>query len=232
VAGVFLLAIVMAISVALIMARFAYYPLFNAPRESLFLTTIGSSIILEYGAQLIWGPNTRAFPIKFPEASFSLGSADITNMQIIILLVAGVSMLILTTFVQKTKIGMAMRATAENMGTARLMGVGVNKIVYATFIAGSTLAAIAGLLVSLYYNAVYPMMGFKICLVAFAASVLGGIGSIPGAMLGGLVMGVTETLGAAYISSGFRDGFAFIVLILCLMFRPAGLLGKATIEKV
>ena len=137
VAAAFLLAVVVAILVALIMARFAYQPLFNAPRESLFLTTIGSSIILEYGAQLIWGPSTKPFPIKFPVEIFNLGSAQITSMQIIIMVVAGISMLILTVFVQKTRIGMGMRATSQNMNTARLMGVNVDKIVFATFIAAA-----------------------------------------------------------------------------------------------
>ncbi len=231
VAAAFLLAVVMAILITLIMARYAYRPLFNAPRESLFLTTIGSSIILEYGAMLIWGPNTQPFPIKFPVTTFSIGSAEISSMQIIILAVAGIFMLILTAFVQKTRLGMGMRATSQNMNTARLMGVNVDRIVYATFIVGSTLAAIAGLMVAIYYNAVYPLMGFNICLVAFASSVLGGIGSIPGAMIGGIVMGLAEALGAAYISSGFRDGYAFIILILCLLLRPSGLLGKAIIEK-
>jgi branched-chain amino acid transport system permease protein len=231
VAAAFLLAILMAVSVTLIMARYAYRPLFNAPRESLFLTTIGSSIILEYGAMLLWGPDTRPFPIKFPMVIFNIGSAEITSTQIIIMAVAAISMLILTTFVQKTRLGMGMRAASQNMNTARLMGVNVDRIVYATFIAGSALAAIAGLLVAVYYNAVYPLMGFQICLIAFASSVLGGIGSIPGAMIGGIVMGLAEALGAAYISSGFRDGYAFIILILCLMLRPSGLLGKAIIEK-
>lgn len=226
------LAMAVAVVVALTMARFAYRPLFDAPRVSLFLTTVGSSIVLEYGAQLVWGPETRPFPFKFVESFYSLGTGRISSLQILILLVAGAAMLALHVFVHRTKLGMAMRATAQSMTTARLMGVNVDRVVYATFVVGSVLAALAGLLVALYYNAVYPMMGFKICLVAFASSVLGGIGSIPGAMLGGVLMGVAETFGAAYISSSFRDGFAFGVLALCLLFRPSGLLGKAVVDKI
>jgi branched-chain amino acid transport system permease protein len=226
------MAIIAAIVVALTMARFAYKPLFSAPRISLFLTTIGASIFLEYGAMQIWSPKTHAFPYVFANPIFLIGGARVSLLQIIMIVISVLLMAGLTLFVKKTKLGKAMKASSHNMNVARLMGINVDAVVYITFIIGSLLAAVAGLLIAVYYNAVYPLMGFKICLIAFASSVLGGIGIIPGAMLGGLIMGVTESLGAAYISSSFRDGFAFAVVIIFLLLRPAGILGRHVPEKI
>jgi len=226
------LSVLAAIAVALVMARFAYKPLFDQPRISLFLTTIGASIILEYGAMYIWTPQTHAFPYTFANPVFSVAGARISMLQIVMIGVSVVLMIGLSVFVRSTKLGKAMKACSHNMAVARLMGIKVNAVVYMTFIIGSFLAAVAGLLIAIYYNAVYPLMGFKICLIAFASSVLGGIGIIPGAMLGGLIMGVAESLGAAYISSSFRDGFAFAVVIIFLLLRPAGILGRNVQEKI
>lgn len=228
----FIIGMIGAAAVGVTMARFAYKPLFEANRINIFLAAIGASILLENFAMLVWGPQTNAFPDLIPNHEFHVLGLQFTTLQIIILITAAVLMVGLTLLVQKTKLGVAMRCTAQDMDTARLMGINTDRMVYSTFALGSSLGAAAGVLVGMYYQAVFPMMGFMPGLKAFVAAVLGGIGSIPGAMLGGLVLGISESLGAAYISSGFRDGIAFIILILILLVKPSGILGKRTQEKV
>jgi branched-chain amino acid transport system permease protein len=219
--------------VALIVARLAYMPLLDRPRNALVLTSVGASFFLVNLAQLLWGASVRPFPS--PEVlttTHEIGSVIISDFQILIMVVCFVSLGVLTFFVTRTRLGIAMRATSANMTAARLMGIPARFVVYVTFAIGSLMAVLGGVLIGTYYNAVWPTMGFKIGLAAFSASILGGIGSLPGAVLGSFLIGVAESLGASYISSGFRDGVAFAVLILILLVRPWGLIGQPEVENI
>lgn len=220
--------------VALIVSRLAYMPLLDRPRNALVLTSVGASFFLVNLAQLLWGASVRPFPRPevLPNNTHEIFGVIISDFQIIILLVCLISMGILTFFVTKTRLGIAMRATSANMTAARLMGIPARFVVYVTFSIGSLMAVLGGVLIGIYYNSVWPTMGFKIGLAAFSASILGGIGSLPGAVLGGFLIGVAESLGASYVSSGFRDGVAFAVLILILLVRPWGLIGQPEVENI
>lgn len=216
----------------ILIERFAYRPLRTAGRMAPLLSAIGVSIFLANAAQLVWGTETHPFPQTTQVSSLSLGSITVTNLQIYILLLSIVLMFGLQILVSKSAWGVAMRATSYNMNHARLMGINVDRIISLTFAVGSALAAAAGVMVGVYYDAVYPTMGYSAGLKAFTAAVLGGIGSIPGAMLGGLLLGMAENLGAAYLASGYRDAIAFGILVLVLLFKPTGLLGKIYQQKV
>ncbi|WP_313233542.1 branched-chain amino acid ABC transporter permease [Tissierella praeacuta] len=216
----------------ILIAKFAYSPVFKAPKINLFLSAVGVGIFLENFAMLIWGPETQSFPTVINNKVFSFMGIRVNTIQLIILGTTIVLVAVLTYIVQYTRIGRAMRCVSQDMDVSRLMGINTNKVVYFTFALGSSLGAAAGTLVAIYYKAAYPMMGYVPGLKAFIAAVIGGIGSIPGAMLGGLIMGVSESLGAAYISSGYRDAIAFIILIIILVLKPDGLLGKGIKEKV
>lgn len=216
----------------ILIAKFAYSPVFKAPRINLFLSAIGVAIFLENFAMLVWGPETQSFPNVINNKIYNFLGLRISTLQVIILGATIVLVGVLTYVVQYTKIGRAMRCVSQDMDVSRLMGINTNRIVYFTFALGSGLGAAAGTLVGMYYKAVYPMMGFVPGLKAFIAAVIGGIGSIPGAMLGGIIMGISESLGAAYISSGYRDAIAFVILIIILLLKPEGLLGKGIKEKV
>ena len=219
--------------------RVAYRPLRRAPRLAPLITAIGVSIVLQNIAMIIWGRQYIAFPPLLPEDTYTIAGASITLLQIFIFLLATAIMAGLIFLVQKTRLGRTMRATAQNPEVAGLMGVNVNNVISSTFIIGSALAAVAGLMVSAYYGLAHYYMGFLLGLKAFSAAVLGGIGNLGGAMLGGLLLGVIESLGAGYIGpltggvlgSHYQDVFAFFVLILVLVFRPSGLLGERTSER-
>ena len=219
--------------------RVAYRPLRHAPRLAPLITAIGVSIVLQNIAMIIWGRQYIAVPPLLPEDTYTIAGASITLLQIFIFLLAIVIMAGLIFLVQKTRLGRTMRATAQNPEVAGLMGVNVNNVISSTFIIGSALAAVAGLMVSAYYGLAHYYMGFLLGLKAFSAAVLGGIGNLGGAMLGGLLLGVIESLGAGYIGpltggvlgSHYQDVFAFFVLILVLIFRPSGLLGERTSER-
>ncbi|MCK9445020.1 MAG: branched-chain amino acid ABC transporter permease [Tissierellaceae bacterium] len=228
----FLFGMVGAAAFGIAIAKFAYSPVFKAPRINLFLSAIGIAIFLENFAMLIWGPETQSFPSVINNKVYSFIGIRISSLQLIILGSTIVLVGILTYVVQYTKLGRAMRCVSQDMDVSKLMGINTDRIVYLTFALGSGLGAAAGTLVGMYYKAVYPMMGFVPGLKAFIAAVIGGIGSIPGAMLGGLIMGISESLGAAYISSGYRDAIAFIILIIILLLKPEGLLGKGIKEKI
>ncbi len=228
----FLFGMVGASLFGILIAKLAYSPVFKAPRINLFLSAIGVAIFLENFAMLIWGPETQSFPTVIVNKAYNFLGFRINTLQLIILGSTIVLVGILTYVVQYTKVGRAMRCVSQDMDVSKLMGINTNRIVYFTFAIGSGLGAAAGTLVGMYYKAVYPMMGFVPGLKAFIAAVIGGIGSIPGAMLGGLIMGVSESLGAAYISSGYRDAIAFIILIIILLVKPEGLLGKGIKEKI
>lgn len=219
--------------------RVAYRPLRHAPRLAPLITAIGVSILLQNLAMVIWGRQYVRFPPILSSDSHQIAGATISDLQIFILVLSLLIMAGLVTLVQKTRLGRAMRATAQSPQVAALMGVNVNTVISLTFIIGSGLAAVAGVMVAAYYGLAHYYMGFMLGLKAFTAAVLGGIGNIAGAMLGGLLLGVIESLGAGYIGdltggfmgSNYQDVFAFFVLILVLVLRPAGLLGEQVGER-
>jgi branched-chain amino acid transport system permease protein len=219
--------------------RVAYRPLRHAPRLAPLITAIGISIVLQNAAMLIWGRQYVPFPPVLEVSRFEIGGATISSVQITIVVLSALAMVGLVTLVNKTRLGRAMRATAQSPQVAGLMGVNINTVISATFVIGSALAAIAGVMVSAYYGLAHYYMGFMLGLKAFSAAVLGGIGNLTGAVLGGLLLGVIESLGAGYIGdltggflgSHYQDVFAFFVLILVLVFRPSGLLGERVVDR-
>ena len=214
------------------MEKLAYKPLRHAPRISVLITAIGVSFFLEYTSMYFVSPTPRTFPTLFDNVAFHLGPLVINGQQMLILGITVVLMVVLTYIVQKTKIGKAMRATSFDTETAQLMGIDADRVISITFGIGSALAAVAGVLVGVYYNSIDPLMGIMPGLKAFVAAVLGGIGILPGAVAGGVILGVVEALVSGFISSTFRDAAAFAILILVLLFKPSGLFGKNTREKV
>ncbi|MGT2783966.1 branched-chain amino acid ABC transporter permease [Streptococcus merionis] len=210
----------------------AYRPLRQSTRIAALITAIGVSFFLEYTMVYFFGANTRAFPQAISTVTYDLGPISVTNVQLIILGISLVLMVALQFIVKKTKMGKAMRAVSVDSDAAQLMGINVNQTISFTFVLGSALAGAAGVLIGLYYNSVEPLMGMTPGLKAFVAAVLGGIGIIPGAALGGVVIGILETMAIAVGLSDFRDGVVYAVLILILLVRPAGILGKNVKEKV
>ena len=219
---------------AIAIERVAYRPLRYAPRIAALITAIGVSLFLEYFTALhqVFGPNYYAFPRPFPVATVEIGGITVTNIQGIILLATLVSLGTLQYVVHRTKVGRAMRAVSHDFVTAGLMGVNVNAVISFTFGLGAALAGVGGALYGIAYPQIHTFMGVMPGLKAFTAAVLGGIGSIPGAVLGALIMGQSETMTTAYLSSTYRDGIAFVLLIAVLLWKPTGILGKARTEKV
>lgn len=215
-----------------VVERLAYKPLRQAPRISVLITAIGVSFLLEYGSMYFVSPTPRTFPAVFAASGITIGDFVVNGQQLLIFAITFVLMVLLTYIVQWTKIGRAMRAVSFDTETAQLMGIDANRVISVTFGIGSALAAAGGVLVGVYYNSIDPLMGIMPGLKAFVAAVLGGIGIIPGAMAGGLILGIVESLVAGFISSTFRDAAAFAILILVLLFRPAGIFGRHTQEKV
>jgi branched-chain amino acid transport system permease protein len=218
--------------VGYIIERFAYKPVRRSPRLAALITAIGVSLLLENGGILVFGPDPKFFPQVIPVQQVTVGGVTITNQQGIILAVSVLLMLLLRVIVMHTKVGKAMRAVSHSHTAAALMGISVDRIITFTFVLGSVLAAAAGVLVALQNPKIDPLMGIMPGLKAFVAAVLGGIGNIPGAVLGGLVMGVAEVMVVGYLSPTYRDAIAFVLLIVILLVRPAGILGKHTAEKV
>jgi branched-chain amino acid transport system permease protein len=228
----FFLAMALAALLGVTIEYLAYRPLRRSSRLAALISAIGASIFLSNLALLIMGSQPYNFPSPFETKVYQTSLFIISRVEIIVLLSSFVLMIGLTFFVQKTKIGKAMRATAQDKDTASLMGININKIVTITFAIGSALGAAAGVMVGIYFRTVTPAMGLMPGLKGFVAAVLGGIGNIPGAMLGGILLGIAEVMGAAYISSQYRDAVAFTLLIIVLLFKPAGLLGSPAQEKV
>lgn len=218
--------------VGVLVERIAYKPLRHATRITALITAIGVSYVLEYATQYIMGSEVRTYPKLLTSASFHLGPVTITMQQVYIFVITVILMVVLQFIVQKTKMGRAMRAVSVDEDAARLMGIDVDKTISFTFLLGSALAGVAGVLVGIYYNSINPLMGMTPGLKAFIAAVFGGIGSIPGAMIGGLFIGIAETMVTAYGSSLYKDAIVYIILILILILKPAGLLGKNVREKV
>ncbi len=218
----------------ILIERMAYKPLRNATRIAALITAIGVSLLLEYGGMLIVTPQPRAFPEVFPQTkiSFFEGKVYMTNQQIVIFVVTLILMVLLQFIVYRTKTGKAMRAVSFDKDAALLMGININNTISATFAIGSALAAAAGVLVGIYYTSISPLMGIIPGLKAFVAAVLGGIGIIPGAVVGGLLMGIIEAFVSGYGASTWRDAVAFGILILILIIKPSGIFGANIREKV
>ena len=210
----------------------AYRPLRNAPRLSALITAIGVSLFLQNLALIIFKPEPKIMPKLFPEMNFNFGGIDISSTTLITIGLSLVFMVLLDLYIRKTKQGRAMRAVSEDKDAAILMGVNVNRTVSLTFALGSALGALGGILYSVAYIQIYPTMGVMPGLKAFIAAVLGGIGIVPGAMLGGFIIGMVETLTKAYLSTTWADAIVFAILIIVLLFKPTGILGKNTREKV
>ena len=213
--------------------RFAYRPLRRAPKLNILITAIGVSLLLQYSGQIIFGADPKVFPNVLDDQTLAtLGTAELRLFDVTILGVAVFFMAVLTYMINYTKTGKAMRAVSTNWTVASLMGINVNRIISMTFIIGSSLAGVAAVLIGMKYPKIDPLMGMIIGMKAFVAAVVGGIGSLGGAVLGGLLIGFAEEMVKGYISSTYADAFTFAMLILVLIFRPAGLLGKPSQEKV
>ena len=238
-----LVGLLMAIPVSALLGytieKVAYRPLRRAPRLAPLITAIGVSIVLQQVAMLIWGRSYRPFPAILPETVHIWFGAAITNLQIAIVILSLLLMGALFFLIERTKLGRAMRATAQNPDVAGLMGVNINSIISMTFMIGSGLGAVAGVMVAANYDQAHAYMGFLIGLKAFTAAVLGGIGNLAGAVVGGILLGLIESLGSGYLGdltggflgSNYKDIFAFVVLIAVLVFRPSGLLGERVADR-
>jgi branched-chain amino acid transport system permease protein len=214
--------------VGFLIERFAY----RASRLTLLIIAIGVSLLIEYSSQLLFGADPKFFPQLIPEKAWHLGEVVITNQQMVVMTVALLLMVLLNLFIYRTRTGKAMRAVSFNLDAAKLMGIDTDRIIALTFALGSALAAAGGVLVSINIPGIDPLMGVMTGLKAFVAAVLGGIGNIFGAVLGGLILGLAEVMVAGYGSSTYRDAIAFLILIAILLFKPAGILGKGQVEKV
>ena len=215
-----------------VIERIAYRPLRNAATLTPLISAVGMSIVLQNFVMLAQGKEYKNMPPKLPTEGFNLLGANVSPVQIFILTASILMMVALQLFVAKTRLGKAMRATSQDRVMAGLVGININQVISTTFMIGSSLAAVAGVMVTLYYGVVHFSMGYSAGLKAFTAAVLGGIGSIPGAMLGGFMLGLIENFGASYLSSAYKDAFAFLVLIITLILRPSGLFGQKAMDKV
>jgi branched-chain amino acid transport system permease protein len=216
----------------IVIERVAYRPLRGAPRLSLLITAVGASFALEYGTRIVAGPNPKVYPVRLDGTSLNVLGARVTLQQIALMAVSVVLMVALNLLITRTREGRAMRAIALDPKAALLMGIDVDRVIARTFFIGSALAGAAGVMAGGYYGKIDFLMGFIIGLKAFTAAVIGGIGNIPGTMLGGLVLGLLESFGTHWVGGEWRDVFAFGFLILFLTVRPTGLLGERVTERV
>ena len=229
---VLLLSMLLTGTAGVLIERLAYRPLRSAPRLAVLITAVGVSFSLEYGVSAIAGPNPRAFPVRLEGGVFEVLGARVSLPQIVLMLIAATLMIALNSYIQKTSTGRAMRSIALDTNASLLMGINVNAVITRTFFIGSALAGAAGVMAGAYYGKIDFLMGFIIGLKAFTAAVIGGIGNIKGAMLGGLVLGFVEAFGTEWFGGQWRDVFAFAVLILFLTLRPTGILGERVTERV
>lgn len=229
----FLGAMIVCSLLSLVIERFAYRPLRTAPRLNSLITAIAVELILQNGMRILpfVGSNPRQFP-TMETKSYNFGIVSISNIQLIVIISSIVLMIILNIIINYTRTGKAMRAVSYDLGAASLMGINVNRTIAITFVIGSILAGAGGVLYATAYPQIEPTMGYIPGLKAFVAAVLGGIGSVPGAMLGGVILGIAETMTKAYISSQYADAISYLILIVILLVKPAGLLGKKKIVKV
>lgn len=227
-----LVAMVVCALLGMTIERLAYRPIRKAPKITALITAIGISLLLENLVRIIIGPNPKSFPGLLTSKMVTIGNLEIDSLKVVTLGVSIGLMILLTFIVHNTKVGKAMRAVSQDKDAARLMGIDIDRIISYTFGIGSALAAVGGVLVGVLYQRIDPLMGIMPGLKAFTAAVLGGIGVIPGAMAGGVLMGIAESLTKGFISTKFSDAIAFSILIIILLFRPSGLLGKKSSEKV
>ncbi|NWF98981.1 MAG: branched-chain amino acid ABC transporter permease [Nitrospirae bacterium] len=228
----FLLSIMFCSAYGFTIEKIAYKPLRNSTRLSPLISAIGVSIFLQNYVMLTQGATDKVFPNLFGARGFYFLSIRMTYIQLFIIIVSILIMIFLRLFIRRTKIGKAMRAVAQDKTMASLVGINIDTIISITFIIGSALAAVAGLMVAMYYGLVNYFIGYIAGIKAFTAAVLGGIGSIRGAMVGGLLLGLVESLGGSYISGEYKDAYAFVILIIILLVKPGGLFRKAELEKV
>ncbi len=217
----------------IVLERAAYRPLRKAPRLSAVVSALGASMVIENGIMLIWGPMPKIYPASVvPNVNFDLHGVYISLMQILVLVISLVLMVALYLFVNRTKLGTAMRACAIDQDAARLMGIDVDKVIVTTFVIGSALGAVGGLFIGMYYRGITFNMGWIYGLNAFVAAIIGGIGNIPGAMLGGMLLGIFNAFISGYISSSWSMALTYVLLIIIMIFRPTGILGERVAEKV
>ena len=222
----FIFAMSFSSALGMLVERLAYRPLRHAPRLAPLITAVGVSIFLQNAVMLIAGSENKTFPQIFPQGAVTLGASQVSYLQIFIMLSSVTLMACLTLFINRTRMGKAMKAVAQERRTSALMGINVNKIISLTFLIGSGLGAAAGIMVGMYYQRINFMIGYLAGLKAFTAAVLGGIGNIPGAMFGGILLGILESLGAAFITAEYKDVFAFVILIIVLIIKPSGIFGE------
>lgn len=227
----FVMSIIVCSAYGFTVEKLAYKPLRNAPRLNPLISAIGVSIFLQNYVMLTQGATDKVFPHVIPVTKIEFSNVTMTTLQLFIIIVSLLLMTMLHLFIMKTKTGKAMRAVAQDKVMASLLGINIDRIISVTFIIGSGLAAVAGLMVAMYYGLVNYSIGYIAGIKAFTAAVLGGIGSIPGAMVGGFLLGLIESLGASYLSSEYKDAYAFIVLILILLVKPTGLFGRSEGDK-
>jgi branched-chain amino acid transport system permease protein len=230
--AVFLLSAVVIAAVGVLLERIAYRPLRTAPRLSAVVSALGASMVIQNGIMLLWGPQMKIFPDLIPQVYWDIGGVVISLIQVLIMVLSLALMIGLYIFIEKTKIGTAIRASSIDQDAARLMGINVNNIIVTIFVIGTSLGAVGGLFIGLYYKGITFNMGWQYGLYAFVAAIIGGIGNIPGAMLGGILLGLFNAFIAGYVSSTWSDAFTFILLIVILIVRPTGILGERVAEKV
>ncbi len=229
---VFLLAMICTGILGMLTERFAYRPLRHAPRLAPLISAIGVSLFLQNAALLWISSRSIPFPVLFPVKNYRIAGANVSTLQILIVVSTILLLIGLDTFISKTKIGKAMRATSQDRDAAGLMGVNINSVIALTFFIGPALGGAAGMFSGMYYGNIKYNMGFIPGIKSFTAAVIGGIGNLRGAMLGGFILGFIEAIAAGFLSSGYKDVIAFLILILVLIFRPGGLLGESVVEKV
>ena len=230
--AVFLLTAIIIALLGVLLERVAYRPLREAPRLSAVVSALGASMVIQNGIMLLWGPQLRIFPELIPQVYWDIGGVVISLIQVIIMILSMILMVCLYFFIEKTKIGTAIRASSIDQDTARLMGINVDNIIVTIFVIGTSLGAVGGIFIGLYYRGITFNMGWQYGLYAFVAAIMGGIGNIPGAMLGGMSLGLFNAFIAGYVSSTWADAFTFILLIVILIVRPTGILGERVAEKV
>jgi len=230
---VFLITAIIIAAAGVILERLAYRPLRNAPRLSAVVSALGASMMIQNGIMLYWGPNILTFPTGiFPETSWTMFGVTITFIQAFMLVLTVVLMITLTLFINFTKYGTAIRASSINQDAAKLMGINVNMVIIIIFIIGAALGSVGGLFIGIYYRGIEFTLGWNYGLSAFIAAILGGIGNIPGSMVGGYLLGLFTALISGYVSSVWAEAFTYILLIIILIFRPTGILGERVAEKV
>lgn len=229
---ILLLTMVITATIGVIIEKLAYRPLRRSSKLTVLITAIGVSLFLQYGGQLVFGADPKSFPTLIENSNFDIAGVKVSLIQLIVIFFSVFLMLGLRFIVMNTKIGIAIRAVSNNLTAASLMGINIDRVISFTFILGSSMAGAAGILYAISYPSIDPLIGLLPGLKAFIAAVLGGIGNFPGAALGGVLIGIIETLTVGYISPTYRDAIAFAILIIILLFKPSGLLGKKEIEKV